>query len=97
MVSIDGVDRSLSRREREVLQEVAAGMSNREIGERLNIAEQTVKNHLGNAMRKLELHDRTRAVVVAMGHGLIAVPITDGTVPGAETLAADMVAAPTSS
>lgn len=49
-------------------------MSNRLIGERLGIAEQTVKNHIGNAMRKLEIHDRTHAVVVAIGEGWIGLP-----------------------
>ena len=45
--------RGLTPRERQVLEQAALGLSNREIGEALNIAEQTVKNHLGNAMRKL--------------------------------------------
>ena len=49
-------------------------MSNRLIAERLGIAEQTVKNHIGNAMRKLEIHDRTHAVVVAIGQGWIGLP-----------------------
>ena len=41
--------RSLTRREREVLQQAALGKSNRQIGEVLEIAEQTVKNHLSSA------------------------------------------------
>ena len=57
-----------------MLQHAAFGLSNRHIGERLGIAEQTVKNHLANAMRKLALHDRTHAVVVALGRGLIGLP-----------------------
>lgn len=69
--------RSLTRRERDVLQQAARGMSNRQIGEVLEIAEQTVKNHLSNAMRKLSLHDRTHAVVIAIGLGLISVPVRD--------------------
>lgn len=65
----------LTARERDVLQHAAFGMSNRLIGERLGIAEQTVKNHIGNAMRKLEIHDRTHAVVVAIGQGWIGLPV----------------------
>jgi DNA-binding CsgD family transcriptional regulator len=64
----------LTSREREVLQHAAFGLSNRHIGQRLGIAEQTVKNHLASAMRKLALHDRTHAVVVAIGRGLIGLP-----------------------
>jgi DNA-binding NarL/FixJ family response regulator len=74
----DGAGRKLTPREREVLEHAALGMSNRQIGEALNIAEQTVKNHLGNAMRKLSLHDRTHAVVIAIGEGLIAMPVRQG-------------------
>jgi DNA-binding NarL/FixJ family response regulator len=65
----------LTPRERQVLEHAARGMSNREIGEALNIAEQTVKNHLSAAMRKLSINDRTHAVVVAIRDGLIAMPI----------------------
>lgn len=66
--------RLLTSRERDVLQHAAFGLSNRHIGQRLGIAEQTVKNHLANAMRKLALHDRTHAVVVAFRQGLIGLP-----------------------
>ena len=71
----DPIGRTLTPRERQVLEHAALGMSNRQIGEALAIAEQTVKNHLGNAMRKLALHDRTHAVVVAIGEGLIGMPV----------------------
>lgn len=70
--------RLLTAREREVLQQAALGMRNRQIGEELGIAEQTVKNHLSSAMRKLAIHDRTHAVVLALGRGLIALPVVDG-------------------
>lgn len=69
--------RGLTRREREVLEQAALGMSNRQIGEALAIAEQTVKNHLSSAMRKLSLHDRTHAVVIAIGQGLISLPVRE--------------------
>ena len=76
--------RKLTPREREVLEQAARGLSNREIGGELQIAEQTVKNHLGNAMRKLSLHDRTHAVVIAIGEGLIGMPVrADGSPMGA--------------
>ena len=74
----DAANRGLTPREREVLQHAALGMSNRQIGEALDIAEQTVKNHLGTAMRKLSLHDRTHAVVLAIGQGLISLPVRNG-------------------
>ena len=70
----DAVGRGLTPREREVLEHAALGKSNRQIGEDLTIAEQTVKNHLSSAMRKLSLHDRTHAVVIAIGEGLIGMP-----------------------
>jgi DNA-binding NarL/FixJ family response regulator len=69
--------RPLTPRERQVLEHAALGMSNRQIGDELSIAEQTVKNHLSSAMKKLSLHDRTQAVVLALGNGLINVPIGD--------------------
>ncbi len=68
-------DRPLTPREQQVLEHAALGESNRQIGEALHIAEQTVKNHLNNAMRKLSLHDRTHAVVFAIGSGLIGLPV----------------------
>ena len=67
--------RMLTRRQRQVLQQAALGLSNRQIGEVLEIAEQTVKNHLSIAMRKMALHDRTHAVVIAIGQGWISLPI----------------------
>ena len=67
--------RTLTPRERQVLEHAALGLSNRQIGDALDIAEQTVKNHLNTAMRKLSLHDRTHAVVYAIGSGLISLPI----------------------
>jgi len=71
----DAAGRRLTSRERQVLEQAALGLSNRAIGEALGIAEQTVKNHLGSAMRKLSLHDRTHAVVFAIGSGLINLPV----------------------
>lgn len=69
--------RPLTPRERDVLEHAALGMSNRQIGEQLSIAEQTVKNHLSSAMKKLALHSRGQAVVLALGSGLISLPVAN--------------------
>ncbi|WP_405903256.1 response regulator transcription factor [Streptomyces sp. NBC_00656] len=62
---------TLTARESEVLQAVADGLSNVEIGRRLFIGEATVKTHLLRIFAKLDVNDRTRAVVVAMDAGLL--------------------------
>ncbi|MFD8146739.1 response regulator [Streptomyces sp. NPDC059708] len=63
---------ALTAREGEVLRAVADGLSNAEIGTRLFIGEATVKTHLLRIFAKLDVSDRTRAVVVAMENGLLA-------------------------
>jgi len=60
----------LTQREAEVLREIAAGLSNREIAERLYISEATVKTHVNNIFSKANLRDRAQAVVYALHHGL---------------------------
>ena len=60
----------LTQREVEVLREIAAGRSNREIAERLVIGEATVKTHVNNIFSKAGLRDRAQAVVYAIHHGL---------------------------
>ena len=62
---------ALSPRELEVLALVADGFSNKEIGERLFVTEQTVKFHLANVFRKLGARNRTEAARSAMHKGLI--------------------------
>ncbi|MGC4957256.1 response regulator [Actinomadura citrea] len=62
---------ALTAREVEVLRAVADGLSNAEIGRRLVIAEATVKTHLLRVFAKLDVGDRTHAVVVAMDRGLL--------------------------
>lgn len=60
----------LSPRESEVLGLVAKGLTNREIGDYLHIAENTVKNHLRNILDKLQLSNRAQAAAFAVRHGL---------------------------
>ena len=62
---------SLSPRELEVLHLIAEGLRNKEIGAKLDIAEDTVKIHIKNIFAKLEVIDRTEAVVVASQRGFI--------------------------
>ena len=64
----------LTDRETDVLEAVADGLTNAEIGRRLVIGEATVKTHLLRLFAKLDVNDRTRAVVVAMERGLLPRP-----------------------
>ena len=61
----------ITRREMEILQLIAAGLSNREIAERLYVSENTVKTHSGRVFDKLNAKRRTQAVQLAKEAGLI--------------------------
>ena len=61
----------LTDREMEVLSLVAEGLNNRDIGQRLFISENTVKNHIRNILEKLHLHSRMEAVVYAVREKMI--------------------------
>ena len=61
----------LSRREIEILGFVSQGMSNKEIATILSISDQTVKNNITSILRKLQVNDRTQAVIYALRHGWI--------------------------
>lgn len=63
----------LTRRECEVLQLLADGKSNKGIGETLFISEKTVKNHVSNILQKMNVNDRTQAVVTAIKNGWVEV------------------------
>ncbi len=62
----------LTPREREVLELVAGGQSNREIATALFVTEHTVKKHLRNILEKLHLQNRVEAAVYALQHGMVA-------------------------
>lgn len=62
---------SLTGRELEVLVKVANGMLNKEIATNLNISERTVKNHVSNIFKKIDVSDRTQAAVFAIKNNII--------------------------
>lgn len=61
----------LTKREMEILLNVANGMFNKEIAVNLNISERTVKNHISNIFKKIKVADRTQAAVFAIKNNLI--------------------------
>lgn len=64
----------LSPREKEVLEQITRGKSNKEIASALSIAENTVKNHLKNILEKLHLENRVQAATYALRKGLVERP-----------------------
>jgi DNA-binding NarL/FixJ family response regulator len=71
------VPTELTKREIEVLKLVAQGLNNREIGKRLFISENTVKNHVRNILEKLHLHSRMDAAMYALRKKLFDIPDPD--------------------
>ena len=67
---------SFSKREKQVLEELAAGKTNRDIGEALFISESTVKFHVHAILSKLDASNRTEAVSTAVRLGVISLPVT---------------------
>lgn len=67
----EGKIESLTKRELEVLKLLAVGMYNKEVAEKLNISERTVKNHVSNIFKKIEVTDRTQAAVFAIRNNII--------------------------
>jgi len=65
---------ALSPREREILQHLARGASNKEIARTLDLAESTVKIHVQHILRKLDLSSRVQAAIWAVEHGVAAKP-----------------------
>lgn len=68
---IHSANSPLTRREAEVLRLMAEGKSNKAIGEFLFISEKTVKNHVSSILQKMEVDDRTQAVIVAIKNGWV--------------------------
>lgn len=62
---------SLTKREMEILTQVAGGMFNKEIAINLNISERTVKNHISNIFKKIDVSDRTQAAVFAIRNNIV--------------------------
>lgn len=63
-------ENSLTEREIEVLELIAEGMLNKQIAKKLYISEKTVKNHVSNIFRKLNVSDRTQAAIYALKHNI---------------------------
>jgi two-component system response regulator DegU len=61
----------LTKRESEVLRLMAEGKSNKVIGDHLFISEKTVKNHVSSILQKMEVDDRTQAVIIAIKNGWV--------------------------
>jgi DNA-binding NarL/FixJ family response regulator len=68
-------DGALSQRDLVLLRLLAAGLSNRQIATELQLAESTVKNNLSALFQKIEVRDRTQAVLYAFGEGLVPRPV----------------------
>lgn len=68
---VENNEEGLTKREMEVLKLIAEGLYNKEIADRLTISEKTVKNHVSNIFRKIDVSDRTQAAVYAIRSGYV--------------------------
>ncbi|MDE7425462.1 MAG: response regulator transcription factor [Lachnospiraceae bacterium] len=66
-------EEGLTKREIEVLKLIARGMYNKEIADELVISEKTVKNHISNIFRKIDVTDRTQAAIFAIKHSYVEI------------------------
>jgi len=62
---------ALTKRELEILTQISGGMFNKEIAMNLNISERTVKNHISNIFKKIDVSDRTQAAVFAIRNNIV--------------------------
>jgi len=69
---------AITDREKQVLNMLVTGLSNKEIGVPLGIVERTVKAHIGTMMRKLGMHSRIELSVHAVAHSLVSLPAISG-------------------
>lgn len=63
--------KKLTKRELEILKQVSKGMLNKEIAINLNISERTVKNHISNIFKKIDVSDRTQAAIFAIKNNIV--------------------------
>jgi len=68
---------NLTRREKEILILITKGKLNKEIANELNITERTVKNHIANLFKKINVYDRTQAAVYAIKNGIYSLYLED--------------------
>jgi DNA-binding NarL/FixJ family response regulator len=66
--------RMLSKREREIMDLLAQGLTGEQVAERLYLSPETIKTHIRNAMNKLEAHTRVHAIAIALRKGFISAP-----------------------
>jgi DNA-binding NarL/FixJ family response regulator len=69
---------ALSKREREIMDLLAQGLTGEQVAERLVLSSETVKTHIRNAMGKLEANTRVHAIAIALREGFISPPEPDG-------------------
>jgi DNA-binding NarL/FixJ family response regulator len=79
--AVEAVDSGLTQREADILRALADGLSNKQIARQFWLSEQTIKFHLTNIYRKLDVGSRTEAVRHAYEHGLIENPLLRAAAP----------------